>query len=68
MSSLTWTRPVRAIPTPCIGVCALNSADLCEGCLRQSSEIARWASMSDAERNHIMQVVLPEREARRHEL
>lgn len=68
MTSLTWSRPARAIPSPCIGVCMLNANDLCEGCLRQAAEIARWASMSDAERAHIMQVVLPEREARRHEL
>lgn len=68
MTSLSWSRPQRAIPTPCIGVCALNAEDICEGCLRRSSEIARWASMSDAERTHIMQVVLPERETRRNEL
>lgn len=68
MSSLNMPRPARAIPTPCIGVCTLNADDVCEGCLRRSSEIARWASMSDAERLHIMQVVLPEREARQHEL
>lgn len=61
-----WPQPNRPIITPCIGVCALDKQDLCEGCLRTGVEISRWASMSDAERRHIMDVVLPEREANRH--
>ena len=38
---------------------------LCEGCHRTTAEIARWSQMSDDERLHLMDVVLPVREAQR---
>ena len=51
------------ILSPCIGVCTLDpAARTCIGCLRTVDEIARWPSMSDAER---VQVVLQLR-LRRH--
>ena len=53
------------MPTPCIGVCTLDAAGYCHGCLRTSVEIARWCAMGDAERDHLMDVVLPAREATR---
>lgn len=55
----------RAVLSPCIGVCSLDAAGLCEGCHRNTSEIARWSQMSDDERLHLMEVVLPGREAAR---
>jgi predicted Fe-S protein YdhL (DUF1289 family) len=49
------------IETPCIKVCTLDSKSLlCTGCGRSLEEIARWGSMSDAERAAIM-ATLPER-------
>jgi len=57
--------PLRAVLSPCIGICSLDSQGLCEGCHRTSVEIARWSQMSDAERLHVMDVVLPVREASR---
>ena len=54
----------RAVLTPCIGVCILDPAGFCDGCFRTGDEIARWLSMSDAERLDLMERVLPEREAR----
>ena len=53
--------PSRAIPTPCIGVCALDARGLCSGCGRTMAEIARWSQMGDDERLHLMDVVLPTR-------
>jgi predicted Fe-S protein YdhL (DUF1289 family) len=54
----------RAIVSPCINVCAIDAATgLCSGCGRTLDEIARWASMSDVEREAIMRA-LPERRAR----
>ena len=41
------------IQTPCIKVCVMEGG-LCTGCGRTLSEIARWGSMSDAERAQIM--------------
>lgn len=51
----------RAILSPCIGICALDERGLCSGCGRTTSEIARWSQMSDDERLHLMDVVLPVR-------
>lgn len=53
-----------AVLTPCIGVCTLDPAGFCDGCFRTGDEIARWLSMSDAERLDLMARVLPEREVR----
>src|SRR5919106_4834616 len=51
------------IPSPCIGVCTLDPSDrTCLGCLRTADEIARWSTMSEAER---VQIVLQLR-IRRH--
>lgn len=54
---------VRPVLTPCIGVCTLDPAGYCDGCLRTGNEIAGWMSMNDAQRLHMMDVVLPAREA-----
>nr|WP_220481174.1 DUF1289 domain-containing protein [Lysobacter penaei] len=59
------TTTFRAVLSPCIGVCALDEQGLCEGCLRTSAEIARWSQMDDDERLHLMEAVLPGREAAR---
>ena len=55
----------KAVLSPCVGICALDAQGLCEGCLRSAGEIARWSQMSDDERLHLMEAVLPERESRR---
>lgn len=58
------TTPVRPVLTPCIGVCTLAPSGHCDGCFRTGDEIARWLSMSDEQRRHLMDDVLPAREAR----
>lgn len=55
----------RAVLSPCIGVCTLDDAGLCQGCLRTTSEIARWSQMNDDERLRLMESVLPARERTR---
>ena len=41
--------------TPCVKVCTLDArSGLCLGCGRTLEEIARWASMSEAERARVM--------------
>jgi predicted Fe-S protein YdhL (DUF1289 family) len=43
------------IETPCINVCTLDPrSGLCIGCGRTVDEIARWGSMSAADRTRIM--------------
>jgi uncharacterized protein len=45
----------RSIATPCIQVCVMDSTSgLCTGCGRTLDEIARWGSMSEAERVRVM--------------
>ena len=60
MSFLRLSKPLLS---PCIGVCKLDASGLCEGCQRTTDEIARWISMSDAERARLMNEVLPQRAA-----
>ena len=41
--------------SPCINICVVNKeTGLCEGCARSVPEIARWSSMTSAERLRIM--------------
>jgi hypothetical protein len=55
----------RAVLSPCVGICALDDHGLCEGCHRSASEISRWPQMNDDQRLHLMESVLPLREAQR---
>jgi uncharacterized protein len=55
---------VRPVLTPCIGVCTLDPAGHCDGCFRTGDEICDWLSMTDTQRQYMMDVVLPAREAR----
>ena len=58
-------QPLPPMLTPCTGVCCLDERGQCEGCYRTGDEIARWSQMDDHERLHLMDEVLPEREAGR---
>ena len=41
--------------SPCIKVCQMDTQrGLCLGCARTLDEIARWGSMSDAEREAVL--------------
>jgi len=43
------------LKSPCIKVCQMDPRrGLCVGCGRTLDEIARWAQMSDAERERVM--------------
>jgi uncharacterized protein len=55
----------KPILSPCIGICQLGADGLCDGCLRSGEEIARWMSMSDRERQWMIENTLPQREAGR---
>ncbi|MBU2048568.1 MAG: DUF1289 domain-containing protein, partial [Gammaproteobacteria bacterium] len=57
-----------AVPSPCIGICALDRAGVCTGCLRTVDEITRWRTMSRPEQHHVMQHTLPLREQLRQSL
>ncbi|HWU76902.1 MAG TPA: DUF1289 domain-containing protein [Rhodanobacter sp.] len=56
------SNPIEISPlTPCTGICRLDERGYCEGCRRSGEEIGRWRDMSDVERLHVMQVILPGR-------
>ena len=56
--------PPRAVATPCVQVCAVDSeSGLCLGCLRTLKEIAEWSRYTDAERAALM-AELPARSGR----
>ncbi|MGH8036666.1 MAG: CoA pyrophosphatase [Stenotrophomonas sp.] len=59
---------MHAIPTPCIGICALDRAGVCTGCLRTIDEIAGWGAMSRQQQRDVMQHTLPLREQLRQSL
>ncbi|MDB5679206.1 DUF1289 domain-containing protein [Sphingomonas bacterium] len=46
--------PVQAIASPCVKVCTIGKNRHCEGCRRSIDEIARWTSMTAAERDAVM--------------
>jgi predicted Fe-S protein YdhL (DUF1289 family) len=57
--------PVRAVLSPCVGICALDDDGYCQGCHRNTAEISRWSQMGDDERLRLMETVLPQRESSR---
>ena len=59
------TSSFRAVLSPCTGVCTLDEQGLCLGCHRSAAEIASWIRLDDAQRLHLIETVLPLREAKR---
>lgn len=55
----------RAVLSPCVGICSLDEAGLCAGCLRTADEIAAWPRMNDDQRLRWLEQILPVREAER---
>jgi predicted Fe-S protein YdhL (DUF1289 family) len=52
---------LQAIKTPCIKVCVVDGpTGHCLGCARTLGEIARWARLTDAERDDVL-ALLPAR-------
>jgi uncharacterized protein len=48
--------------SPCVGICAIDEHGYCEGCLRTPEEIGDWLSYSPAQRERLMDEILPLRE------
>jgi predicted Fe-S protein YdhL (DUF1289 family) len=46
--------PVEPIVSPCVNICKIDKDRRCEGCRRTLDEIARWTSMTPAERDRVM--------------
>ena len=52
----------QAVLSPCIGICTINPEGLCEGCFRNLHEIGNWLYFTNAQREYLMEKVLPDRE------
>jgi predicted Fe-S protein YdhL (DUF1289 family) len=49
------------VPSPCIGVCALDDAtNMCIGCGRTLAEVAAWSRLTNAQRREVV-ARLPDR-------
>ncbi|MBS0462834.1 MAG: DUF1289 domain-containing protein [Proteobacteria bacterium] len=59
--SASPTPAVRAIHSPCIGVCRLDVSGHCEGCQRTGEEIAAWLAFDDVTRQRYIDEILPAR-------
>lgn len=47
------TDEARPVPSPCLGICQLDSRDLCIACFRSGMEIAEWGVLSDDEKRAV---------------
>ena len=52
------------IVSPCVNICRVDpTTRRCQGCARTIDEIARWTSMTDAERDAVMAALPGRRDA-----
>ena len=52
--------------SPCEKVCTLNpDNNICMGCFRSAAEISGWRHYSNAEKQAVLKLLPPRREARR---
>lgn len=42
------------VKSPCVNICRMNGAGLCEGCLRTAAEIRAWKNASEPEKLAIL--------------
>ncbi len=42
------------VPSPCVGVCTLDDEQVCIGCSRTAAEIAARTSLSDGEKQAVL--------------
>lgn len=45
-----------SIESPCIGVCTLDTSDICLGCGRSLAEIARWRELTIIEQRKVIAI------------
>lgn len=46
--------PLPAVPSPCVNICRMSRAGVCEGCGRTLGEIAEWSLATDDRRREIL--------------
>ena len=56
------------IPSPCRGICEMNSRGLCRGCLRNREERFEWQTFSDARKRDVLRLCTLRRHKLVHEI
>lgn len=46
--------PISEVPSPCTGVCQLDSQGVCLGCHRRMNEIAAWGRLTAEQKAEIL--------------
>ena len=59
----TAQESVKAPPSPCVSVCALDENDLCMGCYRTADEITDWFTATPTEKHVILRAAEERRSA-----
>ena len=44
----------KPVASPCIGVCALDEGDICEGCFRSADEITDWCALDRESKREVL--------------
>jgi predicted Fe-S protein YdhL (DUF1289 family) len=45
----------KIVASPCMSICALNKADICQGCYRSADEITQWSVLSNLQKKQVIQ-------------
>lgn len=46
------------IPSPCVGVCEVNSKGYCKGCFRSRDERLHWLQLTDERKRDVLRLCL----------
>lgn len=49
-----WGDTQAPVPSPCVGICCLDQAGYCIGCLRSGRELAEWPCATEARKREIL--------------
>lgn len=44
----------KSTPSPCVNVCYLDDADICQGCYRSAEEITSWMRLDNEGRKEVL--------------
>ncbi|MEO8445234.1 MAG: DUF1289 domain-containing protein [Gammaproteobacteria bacterium] len=53
--NLDSNAPGAPVPSPCVGICCIDSDGLCFGCYRTRAELSAWPRASDSEKREILE-------------
>ncbi len=45
----------KAVPSPCVDICALDNNDICMGCYRSVEEITYWNNYNNQQKREVLE-------------